>query len=262
MLDVKSRLDYASQLTKAPDSQPLINAKTQLKGLFGKTALDENVIQGALNQFKDKLSPDDFQKLKIYAELELEASQAAQGKDLIKRFELDGESYNRKEREKAARERQLRASEVRKQRTDDLYQASQRHAKEQKLLAFCAMGLAATLPPNQKSDLATLLKHLQRQAQKIQIPELTEARNSPQLQQTLQKFLVEGGNPEIAATAILLAQLGVPEEGLATSIKLNDLQKFQNRFSSVLSPGADTLDFSQDPQKKIRQMALSGLELI
>lgn len=258
MLDLKTRLDYAIQLTKVPDSQSLLSAKTQIKSLLGKQPIGEKQLQAALEQFKTKLSPEDFQKLKIYTELEQEGAKSAQVQEMMKQLGSDEEAYERKAQ--VLREMRLQESEQRRQHTQDLYQASQRHAKEQKLLAFCAMGLAATLPPNQKSDLSVLLKHLQNKAKKLEIPELTEIRNPPHLNQTLQKFLVEGGNPEIAATAILLAQLGVPEAALATSIKLNDLQKFQTRFSHVLSPGGDKTEFSVDPLEKIRQMAELGAE--
>lgn len=172
------------------ETPALQNAKKQLNPLLGQHS-NEATIKGLLAQGKTTLTGKDFRKLLDYVNLEL----IARHRELLSTLDRLGLG------EKMA--------------------TSTIQDKEKRLLALCGMGLSSMLPPGQPKAIAPLIDALQHQAKGLLIPDGIEFKLTPRLNQEIGVHLKTGTlqTIDLAASALLLAQLGVPENTLLRMVK-------------------------------------------
>lgn len=129
--------------------------------------------------------------------------------------------------------------------------------RENKLLALGAMGLTAIIPQGFANEISPIARQMQKRTKNLQIPENITYQHTPLLNQTLGNLLKDKTPAvhQIAASAITLAQLGVPEKALAALSEKKDLKGLLDQMNKFLLQTTDNSEIKLNPLERIRKMA-------
>lgn len=188
------------------ESQELLQAKKQISPLLGQKS-DEETLKNSLSRWEAILSHTDFQKLLDYVNLEM-----------------------------IARHQELPATLKRLGCGENLGA----EGKEQRLLALCGLGISTILPLGQNEKIAHLLEAMQQQAKGLSLPDHIEFKVTPKLNQEIGDRLKSPlpRTIELAASALLLAQLGIPENTLLKLLKRGDRPELLELLSRFRPPSS------------------------